>query len=379
MNQKELNEIRRRWKLDRNAISAVYGCYVNSAKEIISQFDTAFGLLTHDEAEMYLSILKKTLSGTLGKNLIDIEFTTAQVANSEEHRRLMALKKDMLRNDEAREELFRLIINSLTLEEESGYLILLAADAYDVPHHGYDGAELEDGGEVFKYFLCCICPVKSATPALGYQAESGEFHSSTAGQTVAAPLLGFMFPCFDGRATNIYNVLYYTHKPAELHQELIDAVFRTPELMSAPAQKDTFGAVMADALDKDCSFDVVQSVHEQIRSRIVEHKESKDPEKRELTIKEVGAILRDSGLDDERVESFQEKCGKEFGDKSTLDPNNIIDAKKFKIETPDIKISVSPESSYLIETRVISGRKYLLIPADSGVEVNGISVNISAD
>lgn len=379
MNQKELNEIRRRWKLDHNAISAVYGCYVNSAKEIISQFDTAFGLLTHDEAEMYLNILKKALSGTLGKNLIDIEFTTAQVADSEEHRRLMALKKDMLRNDEAREELFKLIINSLTLEDESGYLILLAADAYDVPHHGHDGAELEDGGEVFKYFLCCICPVKSATAALGYQAESGEFHSSTAGQTVAAPLLGFMFPCFDGRATNIYNALYYTHKPAELHQELIDAIFRTPELMSAPAQKDAFGAVMADALDKDCSFDLVQSVHEQIRSRIVEHKESKDPEKLELTIKEVGAILRESGLDDERVESFQEKCGKEFGEKSTLDPNNIIDAKKFKIETPEIKISVSPESSYLIETRVISGRKYLLIPADSGVEVNGISVSISAD
>ena len=153
MNQKELNEIRRRWKLDKNAVSNIYGCYVNSAKEIISQFDTSFGLLTHDEAEMYLNILKKTLSGTLGKNLIDIEFATAQVADSDEHRLLMTLKKDMLRNDEARSELFKRIIEALSLEDESGYLILLAADAYDVPHHGRDGSELEDGGEVFKYFL----------------------------------------------------------------------------------------------------------------------------------------------------------------------------------------------------------------------------------
>lgn len=377
MNQKELNEIRRRWKLDRNAISSVYGCYVNSAKEIISQFDTSLGLLTHDEAEMYLNILKKALSGTLGKNLIDIEFATAQVADSDEHRMLMTLKKNLLRDDDARNELFRRIIDSLTLEDESGYLILLAADAYDVPYHGREGALQEDGGEVFKYFVCCICPVKSASAELGYVPGSGEFHSTTAGQTVSAPLLGFMFPCFDGRATNIYNSLYYTHKPAELHQELIDAVFRTPALMSAPAQKDAFGAAMTDSLDKDCSFDVVQSVHEHIRTRIAEHKEARDPDKLELSIKEVGAMLKDSGLDESRVESFQEQCEKEFGSNAALNPNNIIDTKKFQIETPEIKISVSPENSYLIETRVIGGRKYLLIPADTGVEVNGISVNIT--
>lgn len=376
MNQKELNEIRRRWKLDRNAAGSVYGCYVNSAKEIIAQFDMSFGLMTHDEAEMYLGILKKTLSGTLGKNLIDIEFATAQVAGSEEHSLLMKLKKELLHDEEARNALFRRIIDALSLEDESGYLILLAADAYDVPYHGKDGAHFEDSGEVFKYFLCCICPVKSASAALGYDADRGDFHSCTAGQTVAAPQLGFMFPCFDGRATNIYNALYYTHKPAELHQELIDAVFRTQAPMSAPAQKDAFGAAMSGALEGDCSFDVVQSVHEQIRSRILEHKESKEPEKLELTINEVGAMLKGSGLDEEKIASFQGQCEKEFGDGAALDPNNIIDAKKFRIETPEIKISVTPESSYLIETRVINGRKYILIPADSGVEVNGISVNI---
>ncbi len=178
------------------------------------------------------------------------------------------------------------------------------------PYHGRDGAMQEDGGEVFKYFVCCICPVRSAEPELGYSAQSGEFRLSTAGQTVANPALGFMFPCFDSRATNIYNALYYTRKPAEVHQELIDAVFRTPPVMSAPAQKDAFGAAISDALDTECSFDVVQSVHEHIRTRIAEHKEAKDPERLELTINEVGAMLRDSGLGDEAVESFCGECEK---------------------------------------------------------------------
>ena len=119
---------------------------------------------------------------------------------------------------------------------------------------------------------------------------------------------------------------------------------------------------MSGALEGDCSFDVVQSVHEQIRSRILEHKESKEPEKLELTINEVGAILKGSRLDEEKDSQLSGSVRKEFGDRAALDPNNIIDAKKFRIETPEIKISVTPESSYLIETRVINGRKYILIP-----------------
>ena len=38
-NQKELNEIRRRFKLDKNSISRIYGCYVNSSREIIAHID----------------------------------------------------------------------------------------------------------------------------------------------------------------------------------------------------------------------------------------------------------------------------------------------------------------------------------------------------
>ena len=379
MNQRELSEIRRRWKSDRSSVANIYGCYVNSKKEIISSFDSSLGLLSHDESEMYLSILKKTISGTLGKNLIDIEFETKQVTGSEEHALLMKLKKELLHDEESRHELCGKIISSLSFEEECNYLILLAADAYDVPHlRGHADDARTDSGEVFKYFLCCICPVKSASLELGYTPDSGDFHSCTTGQTITSPLLGFMFPAFDDRSTNIYNALYYTKKPSELHQELIDTLFKTSTpLMSAPAQKETFGSVISTSLDKECSFDVVQSVNEQIRNRILVHKEAKIPEKLEISVKEVGEILRDSGLEDAKVADFEEECEKSFGEGAALDPNNIIDAKKLRIETPEIKITLSPDNAYLVEQRIIDGRKYILIPAENGVEINGISVTIT--
>ena len=163
---------------------------------------------------------------------------------------------------------------------------------------------------------------------------------------------------------------------AEIHQEVIDALFHVDPPMSAEEQKNAFGSALADALDKDCSYDVVQSVHEQIRARIEDHKESKDPEPLEMTAGDVGGILANSGVNDEQIAAFQRECDEQYGENAALNPNNIIENKKFEITTPEVKISIAPENSYMIEARVINGRKYLLIPADDGVEVNGIGVNI---
>lgn len=77
MNKKEISELRRRFRAGRNAFSRTYGCYVNGKKEIIACIDQPFGLMPQEEAEQYLGLLKKVLSGTLGRNLIDIIFTTA--------------------------------------------------------------------------------------------------------------------------------------------------------------------------------------------------------------------------------------------------------------------------------------------------------------
>lgn len=67
MIQKELNELRRRWRPEKNAVSRIYGCFVNSSKEIVSDLDESLGMMPQEEAEKYLSLLKKGLSGSLGK------------------------------------------------------------------------------------------------------------------------------------------------------------------------------------------------------------------------------------------------------------------------------------------------------------------------
>ena len=375
MNQKELNEIRRRIKPERSSISHIYGCYVNSNREIISYIDESLGLLSKEETEKYLALMKKTLSGSLGRNLVDLSFATKQVVDSDEHRLLSALRRTELKDALLREEFFECIIDAVDMGEDN-YLILTAFDAYDVPHYGKDGNDDDSRGEVFRYILCCLCPVKTGKVQLGYVAEEKRFHNSVINQIVSAPELGFMFPSFDDRSTNIYNALFYSRNIGEIHQDFIDAVFKTQVPMSARQQRETFSAVLCEADEKPLSYDVVQSVHEQLSDRIAVHKESKDPEPLTISGAELGDILETSGLSSEQVETFRKNIDKQFGEDAELRPANIIDSKKLEICTPEVKVSVDPKFGYLVQTRVIDGRKYILISADSGVEVNGIAVNI---
>jgi hypothetical protein len=79
---------------------------------------------------------------------------------------------------------------------------------------------------------------------------------------------------------------------------------------------------------------------------------------------------------EENVEKFEQKFDKSFGQNAALSPRNIVETNKFELKTPDVVIKVDPARTDLVETRIIDGVRYVLIRADSGVEVNGIDVHI---
>ena len=206
MNEKEVSELRRRFRQDRTGITHVRGCYVNEVGEIVSQFQQSLGVMSQEENEKILALLKRTLSGTLGKNLLDLTFATQQVVDSPEHKQLMALRQSRLRDEEAVDTFFHQVIDSVELD--GNYLILLIHDSYDVPYHSKDGEELEDGAqEVYSYILCSICPVKQTKPALSYYVQENQFRSLSPDWIVSPPELGFLFPAFDDRAANLYGAL----------------------------------------------------------------------------------------------------------------------------------------------------------------------------
>lgn len=126
-------------------------------------------------------------------------------------------------------------------------------------------------------------------------------------------------------------------------------------------------------------MELVQAVHEQLRERIELHKESKDPEPLTVTARDVGGMLQECGIEEERVSAFQDYCGQRLGQEAAVDPANLIDSRRFQIKAGEITITVKPELSGQVESRVLEGRTYLLIPAGDGVEVNGLPVELEAE
>lgn len=375
MNTKEIGEIRRRVRRDRSNMTAIYGCYVNENKEIISQFRQSTGMMSENEAEKYFGLLKRSLSGTIGKNLIDITFKTSQVSGSPEHKLLMDLRKCELKDDALLQQFYKKVIESVSLQ--SNYLILLGCDSYDVPFKSKDDTvQADNSGEVYTYLLCAVCPVKQTKPTLHYVPEEKQFHDGGITNIVSAPEFGFLFPAFDNRATNIYNALYYTHSIKESHQSFVDAIFNAPIPKPAFEQKQSFEAMLTRCLDEDCSMDVVQSVHEELCQRIELHKESKVPEPLLVNKEDVKQVLTSCGVSEAHLAKFSVDYDEAFGFEAELHPKNIIDNKRLEIQMPDVIIKVAPDRSDLIETRVIGGVKYLLINAEENVEVNGVSIHI---
>lgn len=377
MNEREVAEIRRRFRPEKSNITNIRVCYVNEKKEIISQFSQSLAMTEQEETEQILACLKRSLSGVIGKNLMDVTFSTQQVVNSEEHKLLMALRDSALDDQEALQIFYQKIIQSLSLEGH--YMILLAFDTYDVPYRSKDGETQEEASnEVYSYFVCSVCPVKMTKPALSYFARDNQLHNRDVDWILSPPEVGFLFPAFDDRATNLYNALYYTRNPAENHEQLAETVFHCQLPMPAAEQRETFDTVLGETLEEECSLEVVQSVQEQLQELIQEHKESREAEPLTLSVNTVKNILENSGVSKERQEVFEGKYQEVFGDDLEISPRNLVD-KKLQIKTPDVVIQVNPERGDLIETRLINGSKYILIRAEGGVEVNGVDIRILED
>lgn len=373
MTDRETAEIRRRYKNDKNNITHIAGCLVTQTHEIASEFDVPVATMTEDETEAVFGTLKKVLSN-VGRNFVDISFPASEIPNGEIYKMLDALRSSGCKDEAARHALFEKI--AACVETDEGCVVMLAHENYDVFRFGSDGEKLEDSTDTFPYILCAVCPLKSGKPVLTFSAGNSVFVNSTLKSIVTSPTLGFMYPAFNDRKADIYTVGYYARDIKDNHAEFAATVFGAETPMPAAEQKQTFGAVLSESVSDALNLDVVSTVHSGLAELIEEHKQNRDRDPLTISKGTVKRILRDGGVDEERVEAFGKKFDEDFGKGAELRPKNIVDTKKFELKTPDVSIKVSPEKKDLVETRVIDGVKFILVRADGGVELNGVNIEI---
>lgn len=371
MTKQEIAEIKKLLSPKRCSITRICGCYVDGEKNKKTELKQAFLALPEEEMFKYFEILRKTISGNLGKNLLNLEFplTSEEYGGTQDF--LLRLRDSKLKDDVLLEEFYDRIIENY--EYVGNYLILIVHDIYDVPGRTLDGIEMEDASdEVYEYILSCICPVELSKPGLSYNAVENTFQNRIRDWVVGMPDSGFLFPAFNDRGSDIHSTLYYSKDPEELKDGLVDQLLGCPLPLSAGNQKETFQALVEETLGADCEFEAVKNIHEKLNEMAEEHKDEPQPFK--LDKNEVKTILAGSGVSNERLEQFDRRYDETAGETTSLYASNVMNTKNFEVKTPDVIIKVNPERTDLIETKVINGRECLVIELGGNVTVNGIAV-----
>lgn len=371
MNKKEVLEIRKQFTPANCAITRICGCYVDHEKNKQFQSRESFLSLPEEEEFKYFDIFKKTLSGSIGRNLLNMEFPLDSEMSGGTQEFLLKLRDSKLEDDMLLEEFYDKIIENYIYE--GNYYIILIHAMYDIPGKASDSLEMFDASDnVYEYLMCSICPVTLSKAGLSYNAEDNRIQDRIRDWIVEMPDKGFLFPAFTDRNMDIHGVLYYTKKSDDMQPDLIEQLLGARMPMSADTQKEAFQILIEDTLGEDGDYETVRNIHETLNDLIAEHKE--EPEPLQLDKTDVKKIFENSGVSDEKMELFEQTYEAAAGEKTTLMAENIAETRKFNIETPDIIIKVNPDRADLIETRIIDGRQCLVIAVDDHIEVNGINV-----
>ena len=373
MTRKELSEIKSQYTLENCGILRLCGCYVDGERNKITQFNENFLNLPEEEKHKYFDIFKKTLSGTPGKNLIDMKFNVDAYADEGARTFLMNLRDSGLKDDRLLDEFYDRIINNYSYV--GNYLILLINQVYDIPTVTTDNIEMEDASdEVYRYILCSICHVNLSKPGLGYDEEDNNFHDKKQNHMVDVPDVGFLFPAFNKRSADEDMTVFYTKDVSEFEDGLIDCLLDCVAPLPAKQQKETFTSLVSEAVGEEADLQVVKNIHANLE-QIIEEKKQESPAPVMLDKNEMKNLLEKSGVKEEKLENFEEHFEMAAGEHGKLVASNVSSGKKFEVKTPDVVIKINSDKTDIVSTQVIDGRQCLVIQIDERLVVNGISVN----
>ena len=369
----EILEIRKQMKHENSTITKFSGCYVDGEKTIKTKFTETFLCMPEEETFKYFEIFKKTLSGTIGKNLMNMEFPLETEFQGGTQEFLLRLRDSELKDEALLEEFYQKVIGLYSYP--GNYLILLTYAAYDVPGKTKDKILMEDASEeVYRFILCSICPVKLSKPGLSYNEEKNQIQKRIQDWVVDMPNSGFLFPAFSDRGTDIHSILYYSKDSEELQEEFVAGLLGCITPMSAGGQKETFQTLIKETLGEECEYEIVRSIHEKLNEIIEEHKEKEIAEPLTLDKKEVKNLFADCGVEEEKLQEFDQHYDKMAGENASLLAVNMVNTRTFEVKTPDVVVKVNPERIDLVQTKIVEGRKCLVIEITDQVEVNGINV-----
>ena len=374
MNRANVLELKKQFKMSAEqlpCIDTIFTCMVNGNNEKLMQNTEQFARLDVEEQFKYMELFNKTLTGTIGKKLINLEYSGS--GESKEKRELMTnIYKNMKEDESVRDELFDLIIENYGLGEN--YLIAVGHGVYDAPVKTSDGKALEDETNQYDFIVVSLCPLHSTKAGLTFDPKEGRMVNAGQTQIVQPPVNGFLYPAFNDRETDEDGLLYFTKKPEEQHSELIQALIGKEAPTSSAEQQNIFEAIIAEVTNDKADFEIIKTLHENLQEVVEENKMSASDKK--LDKEDLKMLLSGAGISSEKLEDFEHVYERaSHGVETSFNPQNLMVLDKFKVKAPDIEIKIKPSKTKLVRKEKIKGKNCIVVELDEGnIELNGIQI-----
>ena len=430
LRNKDILELKRRFKKENCTITRMCGCYVDASKNKVVELNETFLNLEDEEFFKYLEIAKKTLSGTIGNNLLELHFADEEEEPGGKQQYLLGLRESGLKNPELLEHLYDKIIENY--DYVGNYLILVFHDAYDVITKTNDDLKLDESEEVFTYLLCAICPVNLSKPGLGYRADLNRIGIRIQDWVVAAPDVGFLFPSFIDRSADVHSLTYYVRDAKDSHRDFIETALGCGAKRTATEEHNAFSSIVKTAIAPiiENSDEMLINIQEKLNDIAEEHEAAMEdlvlvePEEFTLTTEIIKEVFAESKLPDAAVMRIQDHFTEEFHDRPPV-VRNLVNEKAIeknnkekkeiklleevaslkqelkdtrqeneekteqietlvKMEAPldpeeaknwaEVFLRMKPEKAERVKFDRIDGQKYLMIPMeeDEHVNLNGV-------
>lgn len=420
MNKKDILEIKRRLSKNGCTFTRVCGCYVDADHNKVTKISETFLNLDDEEFYKYLDIAKKVFSGSIGNNILELEFPLAEEAAGSRQQFLMGLRESKLKNDDLLDAFYDQVIGNY--DYVGNYLILVFHDVYDVITKTTDNDKLDESEEVYEYLLCAICPVNLTKPGLGYLADDNRIGPRVRDWVVGVPDTGFVFPAFTDRSSDIHSVMFYTRDTKTPHAEFMESGLGCNTRLTATEKKLTFQDIVRDVIgeDDDESKALYMDIHENIYDRIdIPVEEDVEPIPVIMTPSTIEEVLTEIGLDEERTAVIKKNYEKAFSEEDLPTADYLADPKVVEanarrkdrleligqvenlkqqleatraipvaesddeddvpvVKTYDVILRVKPEKATQIHSQIINGQKCLVIPMDEDehAAINGVNTTI---
>ena len=374
MNKREVQEIKKQFTPENCTITRIAGCYVDGEKEKKMEDEQAFLSLPEEEMFKYFDIFRKTLSGNIGKTLLNMQYMvdTERSGDPEgyEHELLMNLRESKLKDPALLDEFYEQIITSYVYP--GNYYIILIHGAYDIPGKAKDGTMMEDASdEVYDFILCSICQVKLSKAGLSYNYKEEKMQERMRDWVVDKPDKGFLFPTFNERSTDVHEILYYTKKSSDIQEEFVNSVLGSKMTVSADEQKEMFNGIVENVLGENADCETVKDIHQNIYNAIIEH--GVDPEPYKIGKDDMRKIFEDSNVLHAQMANFDRIYDEYAGEKTEFMATNIVNPKKLKVEFSEGKMELNADFTDYLDVQVVDGQKCVVIPI-SNMKINGICV-----